>query len=119
MDKNTNLRGEAYWHVLLDEQCHIKDMINVQLPFPIEEKDWSIFYNLMNTDVINTEELELSNGKCYLFMYDGSPAPAAYGLIVWRFVRDGKDRLFVDVDHDVMRFFAETGKHFYRLGTDK
>ena len=52
-------------------------------------------------------------------MYDGSPAPAAYGLIVGRFVRDGKDRLFVDVDHDVMRFFAEAGKHFYRLGTDK
>lgn len=73
MDKNTNLRGEAYWHVLLDEQCHIKDMINVQLPFPIEEKDWSIFYNLMNTDVINTEELELSNGKCYLFNQHISP----------------------------------------------
>jgi hypothetical protein len=106
---NSKEQGNAIFHVATNPDGGLQPIINVSLLWSNQE----LLLQLMQTDHIGIDTLEMSDGRCFMILFDKSCKQPYPSVMIWRFVWQGEDRIIIDVEQqDLGIVFLFLQKHF-------
>ena len=92
--RHSNPEGNVIFHVALDEAGNLQPIIAVQMNIGNQE----LIKDLLETEEIGCTEVSAASGEKYALVYDGNGKKPLPSVMIWKYIKDGEDSVFVDME---------------------
>ena len=91
--KHSNPDGNIIFHVALDEEGHLQPIIAATLHIDNRE----LIEDLLQAEEVACTEVSANSGERYALLYDGKGKKPLPSVMIWKYIKDGEDSVFVDM----------------------